>query len=1171
MATAASTKKAKQSASQAAAAAPVRRRRWWLRSTVLIGLPALLWFAPVITGFGPVLNSVVGIASRDFKGTITIGGASLGWISRVVLHDIEVQDADGKPMASIPQIASDKTLFALLASPSNLGRFQIDHPQVNVILRERDSNVEDAVQAWSSQNPDQPSAAHRVGFSVVVEQGVATIEDTVAGRSWQIDDFNCDITVPRDPGQDLAITAAGRVAPGEPQGQFSLQVKITPGQPREPENDTTNPLLTGHGEFALVAQGFSLELLEPLLRRASERGELAGVLEANVQGQWNTETADTPRGELNGQINVSRLALAGPWVGDDRLRMDSIVVPCTLVREGKRLEIRRCDIQSDVGQLTCTGTIDDLGALNSTWVKSLWDVLPHCESQVQGALDLAKLSRVLPATLRVREGMQIDEGAVHVDLRSGPQNGQWGLTGRIETTRLLATEQGRQVSWDHPLLVTVAAHDTPQGPVIEQLNGQSDFLKFEGSGTPEFFGLTANFELGRLAEELGQFLDLGELKLAGDGWSRMTWKRATDDSFEADVELQATNFVLARPNRPAWTDAKLGVTAAMRGHLTGKEITQVDTARVEVVSATDDFNASLVSPVSNTGPKTDWPVEAHLRGELARWLARVEPWFAPPPGWDISGQIDGVSTVHVSEETVTIEKCQADLTQLHAWGPTLFIDEPRMRVLASGTIKPAVQALLITDATLTSADVGGRVQDASFVANSPTGIEHIGQADLQGNLATLYRWTHDPRQAASVQVSGLLACTLKADLSERSPGLDMSVTVDNLAAATPGGQSWREKQLRMVANATYDEPNDIVQLANFEVNSEAVRLNATGKVERWSRERLLTLNGTTQYDLEKISILLQPYVNNEVRVTGRESRSFSLAGPIGALARADTTAASREQELLALEGKMDLGWQTASLMGFDVGATNMQATLSKGIFQLSPTNLSVSGGTLSLAPMVRLAPGPAQLYLPNGPLITQMHVSPEMCRQWLMYAAPILAGVTHVDGLFSVQMAGCQLPLADPRAGEAAGQILIHSIDLEPGPLARELATVLGAASSVKLAQNSKVDFKMIQGRVYHRGLELQFPEVMVRTYGSVGFDQTLAIMAEMAVPPKWLRDNALGAAIKDKSIRLPIAGTLDHPELDHKALNDALAQFMRDAAGGAVRDGLQKQLDRLLAPIAPK
>ena len=61
---------------------------------------------------------------------------------------------------------------------------------------------------------------------------------------------------------------------------------------------------------------------------------------------------------------------------------------------------------------------------------------------------------------------------------------------------------------------------------------------------------------------------------------------------------------------------------------------------------------------------------------------------------------------------------------------------------------------------------------------------------------------------------------------------------------------------------------------------------------------------------------------------------------------------------------------------------------------------------------------------------------------------------------------------------------------------------MLGTASTVKLAEQSKVDFRDRADRVYHRGLELQFPEIMVRTYGSVGFDQSLAIMAEMNVPP---------------------------------------------------------------------
>ena len=99
MATAASTNKVKRAAAPAAAKAP--RRRWWRRTIFLVGIPALLWFAPVIVGFGPILNSIVSMASRDFKGTITVGGASLGWISHIVLHDIEVQDAEGKSLASI--------------------------------------------------------------------------------------------------------------------------------------------------------------------------------------------------------------------------------------------------------------------------------------------------------------------------------------------------------------------------------------------------------------------------------------------------------------------------------------------------------------------------------------------------------------------------------------------------------------------------------------------------------------------------------------------------------------------------------------------------------------------------------------------------------------------------------------------------------------------------------------------------------------------------------------------------------------------------------------------------------------------------------------------------------------------------------------------------------------
>ncbi|HEY1601678.1 MAG TPA: hypothetical protein VGG64_18905 [Pirellulales bacterium] len=1172
MATAARTKKAPPPTDEAPR--PRRRRRWLFTATILIGFPALLWFAPVIVGFGPILNRVVARATGKFHGTITVGGASLGWLSSIVVQDIDIRDADGRQLFAVPEVTSDKTLLQLLTSPRDLGTFRLERPQVDLVLREHDSNVEEAAGAMLHHKDHRDAPPARVGITLVVNEGTAHIDDAAAGRQWQIDGFACEVVVPRDLGQELAVTATGRVAPGEPAGQFSLRLKVEPGRAVGPAADgrPPGPLDNSQGEIVITSQALPLELFEPLLRRVAPGSELTGTLETDVTARWNSTDVASPQLELDGQVTVAQLALVGPWTGDDRFRLEHLHVPCSVLRNGQRLEVRRCDVQSDIGQLTCSGAIGDLRTLGPEWIKSLWSVLPHSEGEIKGSLDLAKLSRVLPTTLRVREGMQINEGAVNVDLTSGLTNGQWACTGRVETTRLLATEQGRQISWDHPLVVTVAGHDTPQGPVIEHLNGESDFLKFEGSGTPDFFGLTANFELARLAEELGQFLDMGAVRIGGDGWSRLTWKRAADDSFEADAELQATNFVLARPGKPAWNDAKLVVTAAVKGQLDGKVVKGVETASVQVASATDEFTATLVSPVAQLGPQAKWPVDAHLRGELARWLARLEPWFTPPPGWDISGQAEIVSNVTYANDFIEIEKCQADFATLHAWGPTTFIDEPRLRLTGNGQLDLTKNTLLLKDVTLTSADVGGRLQDATFaLANSANG-GRIDHAEFQGNLATLERWLHDPRLPSELQISGLMSCNLHADLGQRSPALDLNVTIDDLAVQPRTGQPWRERQLRVTANATYDESNDAVQLTSFAVDSDAIRLAANGRIDRWSKDRELALSGKADYDLEKLTLLLQPYFGNDVRATGRESKSFSLAGPIGASQTPEVSpAAARDQAMQQMVGKAEFGWQTASLLGFDVAGGNLQASLAGGTLQIVPTRLNVSGGTLTLAPVVRLAPLPAVLQVPAGPLIEQVRATPEMCRLWMMYVAPALAGITKVDGTFSVQLAGCQVPLAQPNSGEVAGQVVVNSLDVEPGPLVQELSVLLGSPSTVRLAQNSKIDFKMVQGRVYHRGLELQFPEVTVRTYGSVGLDQTLAIMAEMNVPTAWIRDSALRENLKNQTIQVPIAGTLARPEIDRQKLAEIQAKFVRDAAGGALRNGLQRQLDRLLSPLEPK
>jgi hypothetical protein len=242
--------------------------------------------------------------------------------------------------------------------------------------------------------------------------------------------------------------------------------------------------------------------------------------------------------------------------------------------------------------------------------------------------------------------------------------------------------------------------------------------------------------------------------------------------------------------------------------------------------------------------------------------------------------------------------------------------------------------------------------------------------------------------------------------------------------------------------------------------------------------------------------------------------------------------------------------------------------MGNGLLRVEPLDLAVSQGRIHLAPVVRLTPDPIEITLPRGPLAERVQISPALCASLLKYVTPVLADVTTAQGAFSIELDGCRIPLGDPAKGELAGRFIIHSIEVGPGPLVRQFAVLLGRETPAKLRQESIVQFRMVGGRIYHQGLELVFPEFTVRTHGSVGLDQTIAIMAEMPVPPKWLEKTPMiSQALHNQTLQIPIGGTLSKPQLDQKVVQDLSRQFLKKAAGGMLEEGINKQLDRLFGP----
>lgn len=104
----------------------------------------------------------------------------------------------------------------------------------------------------------------------------------------------------------------------------------------------------------------------------------------------------------------------------------------------------------------------------------------------------------------------------------------------------------------------------------------------------------------------------------------------------------------------------------------------------------------------------------------------------------------------------------------------------------------------------------------------------------------------------------------------------------------------------------------------------------------------------------------------------------------------------------------------------------------------------------------------------------------------------------------------------------------------------------------------------MTGGRIYHQGLVLQFPNLTMRTFGSVGLDDSLKLMVETSVPLAWLPKNGVTDAIRKQKMQIPVGGTLESPLLDVDELARVKTQI-GNLARGVMESGLGQQLNRLI------
>ncbi|HEX6961626.1 MAG TPA: hypothetical protein VF175_07145, partial [Lacipirellula sp.] len=290
----------------------------------------------------------------------------------------------------------------------------------------------------------------------------------------------------------------------------------------------------------------------------------------------------------------------------------------------------------------------------------------------------------------------------------------------------------------------------------------------------------------------------------------------------------------------------------------------------------------------------------------------------------------------------------------------------------------------------------------------------------------------------------------------------------------------------------------------------------------------------------------------------------------------------------------------ANLYGLPIGAAQIVADVRDGQANFAPLNLAVGqGGRINFQPRVTLDPQPQTLELAPGQLISNVAISAEVSERMLKYAAPIVAGATRTEGSFSFFLEGAQIPLRHPKQGRLNGRLTIHNLAVTPGPMLQSIAGLVrqieafgkgaqGAGQSplglglldgliqpnqpaqplkgVTMSERT-IDIQVVDGRVHHRNLEFLIDDVPVRSSGSVGFDESLALLIEVPIQQKWVGSKPALQPLVGQLIQIPVSGTFARPNVDERAITGFLTQAAQAAAGGLLGDEINKALDKLLKP----
>lgn len=1134
--------------------------RWWPRLLLLLVLALLL--LPTGLSFSGQLPVVLQKIHPQLGGAVRFRKVNLHWWAPVDIQGVTVldlsqgnTDSEGQkknrgsdsrdsaplePLAEVSRITTKEPLWKILFSQGRDVSIVLTEPKLKLVVDEHGSNLQKTIDSvFGPAAADSPAPNEYFPCDISIENGsLLLLSDGSVSVASAVDRANQPVTsaepavanahreqVDALPVRTLISGITGRISTINrkrtfPELQLLAKVKnllpaVVERMPNPTDGRATSPRVAAN--LSEITSDFvPLPLPDdssPIENSISKPGQVINSGDAEIQLEIASAAEHAGRQTVFLKTRQLELRLLQPLLAT--VTTDIVcdgILSCNLEAE----LVGRAVTDGIVGKMELAG--QHLQFRQSGWASGEW--LRLGQTTATGAMAIA------------RDGILLNQLTIRSDIADAAGSGELRYPA-LTSSAASAAEPATPVS--------ASANSA-------QISGSVDLARI-ATMLPVTLGLHQDVVLksGRM-----KFQFLGHAAGAATDTASATTAAGWKGTLQSD-RLEAT-----RGGQPVVMNAGL--------HLDASGPFRSGSPELEQAKLTADFGTVECKPL-NGGYAVSGTVQPDLLWQQLQQLMDI-----PKPG--LRGEVRFQS--HVSFEDGLISLAGLKLTS-----SDLQAASEAMRIL------PANPVTSMLDGSLHVNGSGAAVRtliapwySADWLAEgSAVSIDLSADPEQQIRLKAVIQ----PGQVAAVQRGSMRSVSRRT----ASP-VAQSLIVDEGSF-----------DLEMVTAAT----GDLFTIRRGTVQLPGIQSLVTGTVQAVGSDLELNLQADTQYDLTLLSdriltssspLKLAGQGQDVFHVTGSPSLLTGFDSPAAPAARGAAAAgkpaaqeriqtASRTVNvsnsqgskgssravagLTPLKASGTVSWDSGTLWGLAMGPAEVKAVLENGQLRTQPIQCSLNSGQINIMPQFDLVH--QRLQLATGSRVENIDLTPELCREWLGYLAPLLGEAADVSGLISARVTRFDYDLNTPQNSDIQAVAVIHNAQASPGP---SLTPLLEAIDLIRRTGGTdrsvvsrrielpaqEVPIEVRQGFVMHQGLKIELAGYQAQSSGAVGLNRQLQLILDVPL------EKSTGTG-DTRSLKIPVQGSIDRPQLDTSSLLQNLGtQALEKRLNGTINNQLDQQLNKL-------